>query len=57
MNSYAWYRERVFKVETPLMDRREALQTAELWGEVSHLHWHRGYRKDRRSRQTSIFLF
>ena len=33
VNTYAWYRERVFKMESPLADRREALQMAELWGE------------------------
>jgi 2-oxoglutarate ferredoxin oxidoreductase subunit beta len=33
INTYAWYRERVFKVEAPLADRHEAMKTAELWGE------------------------
>ncbi|MCE5282000.1 MAG: thiamine pyrophosphate-dependent enzyme [Deltaproteobacteria bacterium] len=33
INTYAWYRERVFKLEAPLADRHEALRTAELWGE------------------------
>jgi 2-oxoglutarate/2-oxoacid ferredoxin oxidoreductase subunit beta len=33
VNTYAWYRERVFKLEEPLADRYEALKTAELWGE------------------------
>ncbi len=33
VNTYAWYRERVFKLERPFADRHEALRTAELWGE------------------------
>ena len=33
INTYAWYRERVFKLETPLTDRYEAIRTADLWGE------------------------
>lgn len=33
INTYAWYRERVFKLESPLTDRCEAIRTAELWGE------------------------
>jgi len=33
VNTYAWYRERVFKLEKPATDRYEALKTAELWGE------------------------
>lgn len=33
VNTYAWYRERAFRLEAPLTDRYEALKTAELWGE------------------------
>jgi len=33
INTYAWYRERVFKLEKPLADRYEAIPTADLWGE------------------------
>jgi len=33
INTYAWYRERVFKLEAPLTDRYEAIRTADLWGE------------------------
>jgi len=33
VNTYAWYRERVFKLEKPLTDRYEAMRTADLWGE------------------------
>ena len=33
VNTYAWYKERVFKLEAPVTDRYEALRTAELWGE------------------------
>jgi len=33
VNTYAWYKERVFKLERPLTDKYEALKTAELWGE------------------------
>jgi 2-oxoglutarate/2-oxoacid ferredoxin oxidoreductase subunit beta len=33
INTYAWYRERVFKLEAPLTDRFEAIKTADLWGE------------------------
>ncbi|MCX5825232.1 MAG: thiamine pyrophosphate-dependent enzyme [Deltaproteobacteria bacterium] len=33
INTYAWYRERVFKMERPLTDRYEAIKTADLWGE------------------------
>ena len=33
INTYAWYRERVFKLERPLTDRYEAIRTADLWGE------------------------
>lgn len=33
INTYAWYRERVFKLEKSLTDRYEAIRTADLWGE------------------------
>ena len=33
VNTYAWYRERVFKLEKPLTDRYEAIRMADLWGE------------------------
>jgi 2-oxoglutarate/2-oxoacid ferredoxin oxidoreductase subunit beta len=33
INTYAWYRERVFKLEKPPADRYEAIKTADLWGE------------------------
>ncbi|MFH1027723.1 MAG: thiamine pyrophosphate-dependent enzyme [Pseudomonadota bacterium] len=33
VNTYPWYRERVFRLEKPLKDRYEALKTADLWGE------------------------
>ena len=33
INTYAWYRERVFKLEKPPSDRYEAIRTAEIWGE------------------------
>lgn len=33
INTYQWYKERVFRLEKPLTDRYEALKTAELWGE------------------------
>ena len=33
VNTYQWYRERVFKLEKPLTDRYEALKTADMWGE------------------------
>ena len=33
INTYPWYRERVFKLEKPLTDRYEALKMADLWGE------------------------
>jgi 2-oxoglutarate ferredoxin oxidoreductase subunit beta len=33
INTYAWYRERVFKLERPLTDCYEAIRTADLWGE------------------------
>jgi 2-oxoglutarate ferredoxin oxidoreductase subunit beta len=33
INTYPWYRERVFKLERPLTDRYDALKMADLWGE------------------------
>ena len=33
INTYQWYKERVFRLEKPLTDRYEALKTAEIWGE------------------------
>jgi 2-oxoglutarate ferredoxin oxidoreductase subunit beta len=33
INTYAWYRERVFRLEKPLTDRYEAIRTADLWEE------------------------
>ncbi len=33
INTYPWYRERIFRLERPLTDRYEALKTADLWGE------------------------
>ena len=33
VNTYAWYRERLYKLEEPLGDRQEAMRTADLWGE------------------------
>lgn len=33
INTYQWYKERVFRLENPLADRYEALKTADLWGE------------------------
>jgi len=33
INTYQWYKERVFKLESPVKERYEALKTAELWGE------------------------
>jgi 2-oxoglutarate ferredoxin oxidoreductase subunit beta len=33
INTYQWYRQRVFRLEKPLTDRYEALRTADLWGE------------------------
>ncbi|OPY10068.1 MAG: 2-oxoglutarate oxidoreductase subunit KorB [Syntrophaceae bacterium PtaB.Bin038] len=32
-NTYAWYRERVYRLEEPPKDRYEALRLAETWGE------------------------
>jgi 2-oxoglutarate/2-oxoacid ferredoxin oxidoreductase subunit beta len=34
INTYQWFRERVFKIEEPIADRYEALKTAELWGDM-----------------------
>ena len=33
VNTYPWYRERVYRVEEPLRDRGEAIRTAQIWGE------------------------
>jgi 2-oxoglutarate ferredoxin oxidoreductase subunit beta len=33
INTYQWYKERVFKLEKPLTDRYEAQKTADLWGD------------------------
>jgi len=33
INTYQWYRERIYKVETPATDRYEALRLADQWGE------------------------
>jgi 2-oxoglutarate ferredoxin oxidoreductase subunit beta len=33
INTFAWYRKRIFKLEKPLGDRNEALKTAALWGD------------------------
>ncbi|MBN1661994.1 MAG: 2-oxoacid ferredoxin oxidoreductase [Deltaproteobacteria bacterium] len=33
INTYQWYRQRVFKMEKPLTDRCEAMKTADLWGD------------------------
>jgi 2-oxoglutarate ferredoxin oxidoreductase subunit beta len=33
INTYQWYRERVFRLEKPMTDRYEALKTADQWGE------------------------
>jgi len=33
VNTYAWYRERVYRLEEPPKDRYEALRLAETWGE------------------------
>ena len=32
-NTYAWYRQRVYRLEKPAQDRREAMALAEAWGE------------------------
>lgn len=33
INTYQWYRDRVFKLAAPLADRYEALKMADVWGE------------------------
>ena len=33
INTYQWYQERIYKVETPATDRYEALRLADHWGE------------------------
>ena len=33
VNTYAWYRERVYKLGEPLQDRHEAMRAADRWGE------------------------
>ena len=33
INTYPWYRERVYRLEEPLGDRHEAIRLAETWGE------------------------
>jgi 2-oxoglutarate ferredoxin oxidoreductase subunit beta len=33
INTYQFYRERVYKLDTPVTDKYEALKTAEAWGE------------------------
>jgi 2-oxoglutarate ferredoxin oxidoreductase subunit beta len=33
INTYQYYRERVYKIETPVTDKFEALKIAEIWGE------------------------
>ena len=33
INTYQWYRDRVFKLEKPVTDRYEAMKTADLWGD------------------------
>lgn len=33
VNTYAWYRERIYRLEEPLKDRYEAIRLAEGWGE------------------------
>jgi len=33
VDTYQWYRERVFKLESPLTDRYDALRMADLWGD------------------------
>jgi 2-oxoglutarate ferredoxin oxidoreductase subunit beta len=33
INTYQFYRERVYKLDTPVADKYEALKTAEIWGE------------------------
>jgi 2-oxoglutarate ferredoxin oxidoreductase subunit beta len=33
VNTYQWYKQRIFKLEQPLTDRYEALKMADTWGE------------------------
>jgi 2-oxoglutarate ferredoxin oxidoreductase subunit beta len=33
VNTYQWYRERVYKLEEPQKDRLEAIRMAESWGD------------------------
>jgi hypothetical protein len=33
VNTYPWYRERVYALEEPLKDRLEAVRTAQTWGD------------------------
>jgi 2-oxoglutarate ferredoxin oxidoreductase subunit beta len=33
VNTYQWYRERVYKLEGPQKDRLEAIRAAESWGD------------------------
>jgi len=33
VNTYPWYRERIYRLEEPLRDRLEAIRTAQTWGE------------------------
>ena len=33
VNTYSWYRERVYRVEEPLRDRLEAIRTTQTWGD------------------------
>jgi 2-oxoglutarate ferredoxin oxidoreductase subunit beta len=42
INTYQWYRDRIFKLEEPVKDRYEALKTAEHWGEkipIGVIYW------------------
>jgi 2-oxoglutarate/2-oxoacid ferredoxin oxidoreductase subunit beta len=33
VNTYQWYRERVYRLEEPLNDRYEAIRAADSWGD------------------------
>jgi 2-oxoglutarate ferredoxin oxidoreductase subunit beta len=33
VNTYQWYRERVYRLEEPFKDRYEAIRTADSWGD------------------------
>jgi len=33
VNTYQWYKDRVYRLDAPASDRYEALKTAEIWGE------------------------